>query len=137
MLRSRDESSTDSDPGCIFCSGDVRAGAVAEHGTVYAIADAFPVTPGHLLVIPKRHTRDFFTMTSEELRDTEELLGILRERVLAGDASVTGFNVGVNCGASAGQTVLHAHVHLIPRRDGDTDEPRGGVRGVVPAKMGY
>lgn len=127
----------DRDPQCPFCSSDLRAGAIAENRSAYAIKDAFPVTPGHVLVIPKRHTRDFFTMTSEELRDTESLLHVLRERTLRDDPSVTGFNVGANCGACAGQTVPHAHVHLIPRRDGDTDEPRGGVRGVVPAKMGY
>jgi len=127
----------DHDPDCPFCSEDVRSHAVAEHGSVYALGDAFPVTPGHALVIPKRHTPDLFTMTAEELRDARELLDTLREEVLRDDPSVTGFNVGVNCGLSAGQTVMHAHIHLIPRRDGDTDEPRGGVRGVVPARMGY
>jgi len=126
-----------SDPDCLFCKDEIAAGAIAEHGSVYAIGDAFPVTPGHVLVIPRRHTRDFFTMTTEELRDTEQMLRVLREEILRDDPSVTGFNVGVNCGASAGQTVKHAHIHLIPRRDGDTDEPRGGVRGVVPAKTGY
>jgi ATP adenylyltransferase len=133
----RDEDDTASDPGCLFCSTGIRSAAIAENGAVYAIEDAFPVTSGHVLVIPKRHTRDLFTMTSEELRDARALLGALRDRALRDDPTITGFNVGVNCGASAGQTLMHAHIHLIPRRDGDTDEPRGGVRGVVPAKMGY
>jgi ATP adenylyltransferase len=125
------------EPGCLFCLDKVRSSAIAEYGSVYAIRDAFPVTPGHVLVIPKRHTRDLFTMTPDEVRDARELLATLREEILSADPSVTGMNVGVNCGASAGQTVMHAHIHLIPRRDGDTDDPRGGVRGVVPAKMAY
>ncbi len=137
MSDSRRDGGRERDPSCLFCSDGLRLGAIAESRSVYAIEDAFPVTPGHVLVIPKRHTRDFFTMTSEELRDTTELLGILKDRALRDDPSITGFNVGVNCGASAGQTVPHAHIHLIPRRDGVTVEPRGGVRGVVPAKMGY
>ncbi len=137
MSNVRHDGGPDRDPQCLFCSSGLRAGAIAENRSVYAIEDAFPVTPGHVLIIPKRHTCDLFTMTSEELRDTEALLHVLRERTLRDDPLVTGFNVGVNCGASAGQTVPHAHVHLIPRRDGDTDEPRGGVRGVVPANMGY
>lgn len=125
------------DPNCLFCKREITAGALAENGSVYSIGDAFPVTPGHVLVIPKRHTRDFFTMTPEELRDAEELLRVLKDRALREDPTITGFNVGANCGESARQTVAHAHIHLIPRRDGDTDEPRGGVRGVVPARRAH
>jgi diadenosine tetraphosphate (Ap4A) HIT family hydrolase len=76
-------------------------------------------------------------MTSTERKDAENLLRILRNKIAKKDESVTGFNVGVNCGESAGQTVWHAHIHLIPRRDGYTPNPRGGVRGVIPDKMGY
>ncbi|NIO19566.1 MAG: HIT domain-containing protein, partial [Candidatus Aenigmarchaeota archaeon] len=72
-----------------------------------------------------------------ERRDAEGLLRILKNRILRKDQSVTGFNIGSNGGASAGQTIFHAHIHLIPRRDGDTPDPRGGVRGVIPEKMGY
>jgi ATP adenylyltransferase len=137
MDESSHEGAPDRDPRCPFCSESVRAAAVDVGRLVYAIEDAAPVTPGHILVVPKRHTRDFFTMSSEELRDTEALLRSLRESILRNDPTVTGFNVGVNCGASAGQTLMHAHIHLIPRRDGDTDERRGGVRGVVPARTEY
>lgn len=98
---------------------------------MYAIEDKYPVTPGHLLIIPYRHTEDFFSMTQEERQHAEELLRVLRSKVLEEDKSVTGFNVGMNCGESAGQTVMHAHIHLIPRREGDTPDPRGGVRGCV------
>jgi diadenosine tetraphosphate (Ap4A) HIT family hydrolase len=110
---------------------------VEDLDSVVAIKDGYPVSEGHLLIITKRHTPDYFTMTSAERKDAENLLRILRNKIAKKDESVTGFNVGVNCGESAGQTVWHAHIHLIPRRDGDTPNPRGGVRGVIPEKMGY
>lgn len=130
-------SKMESDPKCLFCSDKMEPIIIARHGSVYAIEDKSPVTPGHALVIPYRHTKDVFTMTEEEHRDADTLLGLLRDRLCREDPSITGFNVGANCGESAGQTIMHAHIHLIPRRDGDTSSPRGGVRGVVPDKMGY
>ncbi|MFW6113716.1 MAG: HIT family protein [Actinomycetota bacterium] len=122
---------------CPFCSEGTRSTAVAEKGSVYAVEDRTPVSPGHHLVIPFRHTPDFFTMTEREKREALELIDLLRERITATDPSVKAFNVGVNCGEEAGQTIMHAHIHLIPRRKGDTPDPRGGVRGVIPRKMGY
>ena len=77
------------------------------------------------------------TMTDQERRDALKLAAKLRLKIADQDATVTGFNVGVNCGLSAGQTIFHAHIHLIPRRDGDVADPRGGVRGVIPGKMAY
>jgi len=122
---------------CPFCPGGIKAKIIAEHGSVFAVEDAYPVARGHTLVIPRRHTLDYFSMTPEETRDAECLLRKLRKRLLEQDPTITGFNVGMNCGISAGQTILHAHIHLIPRRDGDTPRPRGGVRGVIPDKMSY
>lgn len=122
---------------CPFCTKEIDAKIIAECGSVFAVEDAYPVAKGHVLVLPRRHTPDFFSMTSEEWKDAEDLLRELRERALSEDATITGFNVGMNCGISAGQTILHAHIHLIPRRDGDTPHPRGGVRGVIPDKMSY
>ena len=122
---------------CLFCTEAYRSRAIARQGTVFAVPDGFPVTPGHLLIIPLRHTADFFSMTPEERDDLEELLILMKDRILEGDPAVTGFNIGVNCGVSAGQSIMHAHVHLIPRRDGDTANPKGGVRGVIPGKRGY
>ncbi len=90
-----------------------------------------------MLIIPVRHTPDFLTMTSRERRDAEALILSLKDDILKKDPSVTGFNMGVNCGVSAGQTIMHAHIHLIPRRNGDTAHPRGGVRGVFPGKRSY
>jgi len=122
---------------CPFCGGRVGDRIVEENRTVIAILDKYPVTRYHTLILPKRHTPDFFTMTSRERKDTEALVLLMKKRILEKDPSVTGFNIGINCGQSAGQTIMHAHMHLIPRRDGDTPFPRGGVRGVIPDKMSY
>ena len=131
-----DPSSGGCEPACPFCAAAARASAVAEHGMVLAVEDSDGVAPGHLLVIPRRHTADFFSMTDEERRDAVELLAILRNRALKEDPTITGINVGANCGASAGQRIMHAHVHFIPRRDGDGPGGRG-VKGVVRNKMAY
>lgn len=122
---------------CPFCSFDFQTRAVAHNGTVVAVEDKFPVSKGHLLVIPRRHANDYFDMTGLERQNADELIRVLRNRLAESDSSVVGFNVGANCGQAAGQTVLHAHIHLIPRRVGDTKSPRGGVRGVIPARMDY
>ena len=124
-------------PGCTFCAEDLPAKAAEAHGTVLALADAHPVTPGHHLVLPRRHAPDYFTMTGQERQDAEDLLRLLRNRLAEGDRTIQGFNVGMNCGEVAGQTVMHAHIHLIPRRPGDTPQPRGGVRHVIPGKGSY
>jgi diadenosine tetraphosphate (Ap4A) HIT family hydrolase len=125
------------DHNCPFCDPKIIGQSAAENETVFAIADKYPATPGHLLIIPRRHTPDYFTMTSQERKDAEELIRVLRNKAMEDDPSILGFNVGVNCGEVAGQTIMHAHIHLIPRRQGDTETPRGGVRGVIPGKMSY
>jgi diadenosine tetraphosphate (Ap4A) HIT family hydrolase len=93
---------------------------------VAVIPDAYPVTEGHHLVVPVRHVSDFFEMTDQEVREAYVSLHDLRERLTAADPEIAGFNVGTNSGVAAGQTVFHAHIHLIPRRVGDTPDPRGG-----------
>jgi diadenosine tetraphosphate (Ap4A) HIT family hydrolase len=133
----RDDLPPDFDPDCLFCQALNGSRIVEELASVVAIEDGYPVTEGHLLILPRRHTPDYFSMTEQERMDAEDLLRILRNKIAGKDKSVTGFNVGANCGESAGQTVWHAHIHLIPRRDGDTPNPRGGVRGVIPEKMDY
>ena len=122
---------------CLFCQCASSNRLVVEYGSVFAILDKYPVTPGHHLVISKRHVSDYFALSYNEKRDVESLLSLLRRQILLDDPTVQGFNIGMNCGEAAGQTVMHAHIHLIPRRTGDVDEPRGGVRGCVPGKMGY
>lgn len=124
-------------PNCPFCYDNIKSKTVKELNFVVAIKDNSPVTEGHLLIIPKRHCLDFFHMTLEEQIDANKLLLTLQKQILKKHSTVTGFNIGVNNGGSAGQTIFHCHIHLIPRRDGDTSEPRGGVRGVIPDKMNY
>jgi diadenosine tetraphosphate (Ap4A) HIT family hydrolase len=90
-----------------------------------------------MLVIPRRHASDYFSLNKDELVACHELIQRVREMVLSEDTTVTGFNVGVNIGAAAGQTILHCHFHLIPRRNGDVANPRGGIRNVIPGKGDY
>jgi ATP adenylyltransferase len=125
------------DPDCVFCQPDLMARAIEKNGSVFAVEDKYPVTPGHLLVIPIRHTPDWFSMTERERLDADQLIRVLQARIRAEDKKVGGFNIGSNCGDAAGQTVGHAHIHLIPRRSGDIPDPRGGVRGVIPEKRVY
>ncbi|MFC1821818.1 HIT family protein [Thermodesulfobacteriota bacterium] len=122
---------------CPFCRDEIKSGVVAENDSAIAIRDKYPVTDYHTLVISRRHTLDYFSLTPGERRDAEELILSLKEDILKQDPGVNGFNIGMNCGESAGQTINHAHIHLIPRRDGDIPNPRGGVRGVIPGKMAY
>jgi diadenosine tetraphosphate (Ap4A) HIT family hydrolase len=121
---------------CLFCR--IAPGRmIAQNDLAYAIRDGFPVTPLHTLVIPKRHVADYFGLEAEELLAIDRLLHQLRAEILVHDPAVTGFNVGMNVGAVAGQTIFHCHVHLIPRRAGDVKNPRGGVRHVIPGKGFY
>ena len=118
---------------CRFCTG-IAHRVIAANGLAFAIRDAFPVTPLHSLVIPQRHVADFFGLTPEEREACAELLHQLRNDILKEDAQVEGFNIGMNAGQVAGQTIFHSHIHLIPRRQGDVQNPRGGVRMVIPHK---
>jgi diadenosine tetraphosphate (Ap4A) HIT family hydrolase len=124
-------------PLCPFCYDNIKDRIVAEQNSVVAIQDNYPVTDGHLLIVPKRHIEDYFSMNDTERKDIDVLIMKLKDHMTEKDHSVTGFNIGTNIGESAGQTIFHAHIHLIPRRDDDTPHPRGGVRGVIPEKMSY
>jgi ATP adenylyltransferase len=95
------------------------------------------VTEGHSLVIPRRHKADGLDLHQPEWNAVVELLKLRREQLRAQDGTISGWNVGLNSGEAAGQTVFHAHWHLIPRRDGDCEQPRGGVRGVIPDRQAY
>ena len=122
------------DKDCLFCK---KLKIVGENNSVFAIKDNYPVTKGHHLIIPLRHTEDYFSMTKIERDDATELIRFLKNKLEESDQNITGFNIGMNSGESAGHTIMHSHIHLIPRREGDTPKPRGGVRGVVPDKMDY
>lgn len=124
------------DEACPFCGID-EGRIIAENELCYAIRDGFPVTSMHTLVIPKRHVADYFDLYQPELNAIQSMLKEQRKHIRTADPTVTGFNVGINAGADAGQTVFHVHVHLIPRRKGDVALPQGGVRGVIPEKQRY
>ena len=123
--------------GCVFCALEGSGRVLLENELALCIADAYPVTPGHSLVIPWRHVADGLALHQQEWNAAVELLKQRREQLSAQDASITGWNVGLNSGEAAGQTVLHAHWHLIPRRQGDCEQPRGGVRGVIAGRQSY
>ena len=120
-------------PVCPFCHPD---GVLLKNDLAYAKPDKFPVNPGHLLIIPQRHVADFFLTTREE---KAALLSLLDEakHYIDGEHAPAGYNVGINVGEVAGQTIPHVHVHLIPRYKGDMESPRGGVRGVIPSRQSY
>jgi len=121
---------------CIFCEIPAER-VLMQNDFAYLIKDGFPVTPGHTLIIPKRHAVDYFDLTQDELLACDELIRLARSELISADSEVAGFNVGVNAGAAAGQTIFHCHIHLIPRRYGDVESPRGGVRHVIPGKDHY
>lgn len=121
---------------CIFCEVPSDR-IVAENELAYAIRDAFPVTNLHTLIIPKRHVSDYFDLHQPERNAVQQLLECQRADLIKADPSITGFNLGNNVGETAGQTVMHCHTHLIPRRTGDVDNPAGGIRGVIAEKQKY
>jgi diadenosine tetraphosphate (Ap4A) HIT family hydrolase len=120
---------------CIFCN--IEEKSFLKNSLALAIWDAFPVTPLHALILPRRHAEDYFALTPEELLACDELLRQARALIQEQDPSVEGFNLGVNVGKAAGQTIFHCHIHLIPRRAGDLKDPRGGIRGVIPERRSY
>ncbi len=121
---------------CVFCNLD-ESRIEIENDLALSFKDLYPVTNGHTLVIPKRKVQSFFDLTEEEIAAMFELLHLQKEDLKNKDSSITGFNIGINDGEDAGQTIMHCHIHLIPRRSGDMIDPRGGVRGVIPEKQSY
>ena len=121
---------------CPFCTLPPER-IVAEDGPCVAIRDLYPVSEGHTLIIPRRHVASFREMTPEEWAATQRLARAVAEALEREDSSVQAYNIGINDGRQAGQTIPHAHIHVIPRRSGDVRRPRGGVRGVIPGKAGY
>lgn len=124
---------------CVFCQvqSTDRQRIIDENNLAYAIRDGFPVTEFHTLFIPKRHAKDYFELTQAEINAINQLITKQKELLDKTDASIDGYNIGMNCGETAGQTVFHCHVHLIPRRKGDVENPRGGVRHLIPGKGHY
>ena len=134
---SRDRTLKEYIEGCPFCESVKASEKFIDGSYSSAIYSRFPVTEDHILVIPKRHVEDFFELKKFEVDSVFELIKISRKKLLKVDNSITGFNIGINLGKDAGQTVSHCHIHIIPRRKGEHPDPRGGVRGVIPDKMKY
>ena len=121
---------------CIFCKikkEELRF----ENELAYSSTDSYPVSNFHSLIVPKRHVKNYFEMNNKEIQACNELILKTKEQILKEDPTVKGFNIGTNVGKVAGQSIMHCHIHLIPRREGDVENPQGGVRSVIPLKQHY
>ena len=121
---------------CLFC--DVKkTGIVYENELAYASYDSYPVSEHHCLIIPKRHIKDYFDLSNDELIACNDLIKVVKKEITNKDPLIKGFNLGTNIGIVSGQSIFHCHFHLIPRREGDVENPQGGVRSVIPNKQHY
>lgn len=121
---------------CPFCNTNSDREIILETESEYSIFDKFPVNIGHALIIPKKHVSNYFDLSSEEQEACFKMLNSIKD-ILIQKYNPDGFNIGINIGEAAGQTISHVHIHLIPRYSGDVEKPRGGVRGVIPSKQSY
>ena len=121
---------------CLFCN-KAKQKIIYTSNFFFVVRDSYPVTKLHTLIIPHRHVSNFFDLYSDELVDLNQILKNQRKSLLNLDKKISAFNIGVNAGVDAGQSIMHCHIHLIPRRKGDIKNPRGGVRGVIPSKQKY
>ena len=128
------EKKRDPNNPCLFCK-DPR-GVSLQHELAYSARDTYPTSPGHTLVIPRRHVASFFELTPEEV---SACMGLIQQekKLLDAEFQPDGYNIGVNVGPAAGQSILHVHIHIIPRYKGDVENPQGGVRHVIPNKAHY
>ena len=121
---------------CIFCNTS-KSDFVFENELAYVSFDSYPVSKFHSLIIPKKHIENYFDLTNDEILACNDLILKIKNKIQSEDISIRGFNMGINSGKIAGQSILHCHIHLIPRRKGDVENPQGGVRGVIPTKQHY
>ena len=121
---------------CIFCKV-IKEELQFENKLAYSSIDSYPVSKFHSLIVPKRHVQEYFELSAEEVQACHELILKTKEKILKVDTTVKGFNIGTNSGKTAGQSIMHCHIHLIPRREGDVNNPQGGVRSVIPLKQHY
>jgi len=121
---------------CLFCNIK-ETGLAMENELAYASYDSYPVSKMHCLIIPKRHVIDYFDLSDEEVIACNKLIKNIKNEIEIKDFTVKGFNIGANSGKIAGQSIMHCHIHLIPRREGDVENPQGGVRSVIPLKQHY
>ena len=121
---------------CLFCNTSKKE-FVFENDLAFASFDSYPVSKFHSLIIPKKHTENYFDLNNDEILACNDLILKIKNKIQSDDSSVQGFNIGVNSGKVAGQSILHCHIHLIPRRKGDVENPQGGVRAVISSKQHY
>ena len=121
---------------CLFCNVK-ESGCAYENNLAYASYDSYPVTEYHCLIIPKRHIKDYFDLSNDELIACNDLIKKVKNEIINKDQKIKGFNLGTNIRKVSGQSILHCHIHLIPRREGDVENPQGGVRSVIPNMQHY
>ena len=121
---------------CLFCNTDKKE-YIFENDLAFATFDSYPVSKYHVLIIPKRHVKNYFELSSDELIACNKIIMQSKNKIEHDDQSIQGFNLGANCGKVAGQSINHCHIHLIPRREGDVENPQGGVRAVIPSMQYY
>ena len=121
---------------CLFCN-TISKEYIFENNLAFSTFDSYPVSEFHVLVLPKRHIKNYFELSNDEIIACNKIILLSKNKIEQMDQTIKGFNIGVNCGKVAGQTVMHCHIHLIPRREGDVENPQGGVRGVIPSKQHY
>ncbi len=121
---------------CPFCRRIAEGAIIEGNDLAAAFPDGYPVSPGHMLIVPRRHIADFFQLCAEEQAAIWDLIAPVRKHIEK-SYSPNGYNLGINIGAAGGQTVPHAHFHVIPRYSGDVPDPRGGIRWVVASKAAY
>lgn len=121
---------------CLFCNINSKD-LIFDNEFAFASFDSYPVSKYHSLIVPKRHILDYFELTNDELLACNNLIKKIKKKIQNEDKTVDGFNIGTNSGIVAGQSIMHCHIHLIPRRKGDVDNPQGGVRAVIPSKQHY
>jgi len=121
---------------CLFCN-TINKEYIFENNLAYSTFDSYPVSEFHLLIVPKRHLKNYFELTNDEIIACNKIILLSKNKIEKMDKTIKGFNIGINCGKVAGQSIMHCHIHLIPRREGDVENPQGGVRGVIPSKQHY
>tara|TARA_B100001173_G_scaffold159508_1_gene138000 strand:+ start:16 stop:420 length:405 start_codon:yes stop_codon:yes gene_type:complete len=127
-----------SDPNnpCIFCKIK-KAEIIFSNDLAISSFDSYPVSKHHALIFPKRHVKDYFELNNDEILACNNLIKLLKDLIFKKDPTVKAFNIGSNAGKISGQSIMHCHIHLIPRREGDVENPQGGIRGVIPLKQHY
>ena len=121
---------------CLFCNVP-SSEYIFKNNLAFSTFDSYPVSKYHALIIPKKHLENYFDMSEEEFLSCNKLIKKMKNKIQKLDLTVEGFNIGTNSGKIAGQSIMHCHIHLIPRRKNDVDNPQGGVRGVIPSKQHY